>query len=486
MTGIRKHLILAFCVILTGQILPAQEITDPEELFSEGEFFFLAEEYEEALYFYRTLLQHDPDNANFNYKVGNTLMQIAGQEQLAIPYFEKAIERTSIKYKKRSFKEKNAPHRAFYDLGDAYRMNNELQKALEIYQVFTESDDFEGNYNLNLVEGKIKSCERAKIIQDVPIDASFTRLEDPVNTPANNSNAVLSGDGKTMVFVTQLAFYDAIHLSRHIDGAWTEPEVLNPQVGSDGDLYPTSLSFDGRELFMVKRTENDDDIYVSELGDPFWSKARMLNENINTRTHETHASISADNRTLYFTSDRRGGQGGMDIYMSERQEGGDWGPAVNLGPMINTSLDEETPFPTDDGKRLYFSSQGHFNMGGFDIFYADLIDGMEWSDPINAGFPLNTTSDDLFYYPIGNGNEGYYARADREGPLTFDIYQVRIRDRRALQPLTREASRFEKEFQIELIDPETSDTLIIYYNRDKDLFVPSDPAIRINIREKKK
>jgi len=412
-------------------------------------------------------------------------MQIPGQEQLAIPYLEKAIEKTTIKYKKRSFREKNAPHRAYYDLGDAYRMNNELQNALTIYQAFTESDEFEGNYNLNMVEDKIKACERANIIQDVPINASFSLLGSPVNTPVNNSNAVLSGDGNTMIFITELAFYDAIHLSRLIDGEWSEPEVLNPQVGSDGDLYPTALSFDGKELYMVKRTDENYDIYVSELGDPFWSKARMLNENINTRTHETHASVSADGSTLYFSSDRRGGQGGLDIYLSERQVNGDWGPAQNLGPMINTSLDEETPFLTDNGKRLYFSSQGHFNMGGFDIFYAELDNGAEWSDPINAGFPLNTTSDDLFYYPIGSGNQGYYARIDREGPLTFDIYRIDIRDRRSIGTLSRRASRFERDFHLELVDP-ASDTLILYYNRDKDLFVPSDPGIQVIIREKKK
>ena len=300
MTGIRKYLILAFCSMLAGNLLFAQEITDPRELFDEGEFFFLAEEYEEALYFYLSLLQHEPDNTNFNFKVGNTYMNIPGQEYLAIPYLEKAIQNTTIKYKKRSFKEKKAPHYAYYSLGDAYRMNNELQKALNTYQVFQDSEDYEGNYNLNIVEGKVKACQRAKIIQDVPIDASFTRLDSPINTTSDNTNAVLSGDGNTMVFVTQLAFYDAIHLSRFVDGAWTEPDVLNPQVGSDGDLYPTALSFDGRELYMVKRTDDDNDIYVSELGDPFWTKAVPLNENINTRTNETHAAISSNGLILYF------------------------------------------------------------------------------------------------------------------------------------------------------------------------------------------
>jgi hypothetical protein len=348
-----------------------------------------------------------------------------------------------------------------------------------------ESDDFEGNYNLTIVENQVKACERAKIIQDVPVNATFTRLEEPVNTPANNTNPVLSGDGLTMIFISQLTFYDAIHLSRYVNGRWTEPEVLNPQVVSDGDLYPTSLSFDGKELYMVKRTDGNDDIYVSELGESFWSRARPLNENINTRTNETHASISADGRTLYFTSDRRGGQGGMDIYLAKRQPGGDWGEVRNLGPMINTDLDEETPFLTDDGNRLYFSSQGHFNMGGFDIFYADLTETGGWSYPVNIGFPVNTTSDDLFFYPVGDGSQGYTARVDRGGLLTFDLYNVRISGRQAALSQTGSASRFNRDFQIQLIVPETSDTLFLYYNREKDIFISKDPKTRVNIQEKK-
>ena len=484
MMKIRKCLVMALFFLCLGNLLHAQEITDPEELFDEGEFFFLAEEYEEALYFFLTLLPHDPDNANFNFKVGNTYVQIPGQEFKAIPYLEKAIENTTLKYNKRSFKNKKAPHYAFYTLGDAYRMNNELEKALSTYKVFMESEEFEGNYNLNMVEAKVKACEQAKIIQDIPLDATFTKLEKPINTSTNNTNAVLSGNGNTMIFVTKLTFYDAIHLSHFVDGAWTEPEVLNPQVGSDGDLYPTALSFDGKELFMVKLSDENDDIYVSELGESFWSKARPLNENINTRTNETHASISADGLSLYFTSDRRGGQGGLDSYRADRQAGGDWGEAWNLGPMINTDLDEETPFHTDNGKRLYFSSQGHFNMGGFDIFYADRYETGAWSDPINIGFPINTTSNDLFFYPIGNGSQGYYSRVEREGPMTFDLYHVRISERITMIPETPKASRFDRDFQIKLTDPETSDTLIIYYNREKDIFVSGDPDIQISIKEK--
>jgi len=484
MKGYARNLVISFVLILANITLFSQAVTDPEEMFSEGEYFFLSEEYEEALYYYRQLVGVFPDHANFNWKVGNTYLQIPGQEFLAVPSLEKAITRTSIKYKKRKFKEKNAPHHAYFMLGKAYRYNNELEKALETYDIFVNSKDYEGNYNLRIVETEIASCNRAKIIRDDPVNASFTKLEDPLNTPSDNTNAVTSGDGNTMVFVTELKFYDAIQLSKKIDGKWTAPEVLNPQVGSDGDFYPTSLSYDGKELYMVRHAKDNDDLYVSTLGESFWSKAIPLNSHINTRAHETHASLTKDGATLYFTSARRGGAGNLDIYRSAREPGGDWGEAINLGPIINTSEDEDAPFLTSNGNRLVFCSKGHFNMGGYDIFYSDLETNGEWADPVNIGYPINTTGDDLFFYPISNGSKGYMAKVDRDGPLTFDIYLVEISGLEAGPPVA-DLPVFNRNFIIKLFRPETGDTLFLNYNKEKDVIKSSDPSYRIIIDEGK-
>jgi outer membrane protein OmpA-like peptidoglycan-associated protein len=135
----------------------------------------------------------------------------------------------------------------------------------------------------------------------------------------------------------------------------------------------------------------------------------MLNRNINTEYYETHASISLDGRKLLFTSDRPGGQGALDIWMSERSGDGDWGPAVNIGPKVNSFYNEETPFFTENGLKIFFSSQGHATMGGFDIFVSEKLPDATWSFPENLGYPISSSDDDLFYVPRRNGMRGYFS-----------------------------------------------------------------------------
>ncbi|HOW40271.1 MAG TPA: hypothetical protein PL123_06980, partial [Bacteroidales bacterium] len=131
-------------------------------------------------------------------------------------------------------------------------------------------------------------------------------------------------------------------------------------------------------------------------------------------------------RKLYFTSNRKGSIGGLDIYVSKRDTSGDWGIPLNLGPVINTIYNEESPFLSKDDKTLFFSSRGHFNMGGYDVFYSTALDNGEWSVPLNMGYPINSTDDDVFFKPSGEGYEAYYAVDRPQGFGKEDIYHVEI------------------------------------------------------------
>lgn len=420
----KKWHILALALLVLTNIAFNQTLEERKELFEDGNFFYDSEDYSEAIYYFKKLYDYDNTNGNICYYVGLCYLHIPGQETLAIPYLEKAVAKISYNYTKSTFGEGRAPLHAMFYLGNAYRINNQLQEALEIYDRFLNSPYFEGNYNLEIVTTEIEACKQAKVIQDKPIPIKRENLGEIINDNNNNSHPLISGNDSVLIFMSSLKFYDAIFMAVRTDTGWSWPINITPQVASDGDCYPTGLSYDGKELFLVRKEKKKYDIFMSKWEGDKWSVKQELGKNINSGGKETHASPSADGKYLYFTS-TRGGRGGLDIFVSERQSNGEWGKATNLGKVINTSKDEETPFVSDDGKVLFFASNGHASMGGFDIFYSKNVNG-KWTPSVNIGFPINTTNDNLFYNPLGKGLISYQALILDEGYGQKDIYRIKI------------------------------------------------------------
>jgi hypothetical protein len=397
-----------------------------KNMFIEAESYFLFEEYKDALPLYQRILQTDPENFNINYKIGICYLNDVYQVQKSIQYLEKAVTGIDANSKTNSFKEKKAPPEAFYYLGNAYRSNNRLKDAVEAYEQFKLVLD-PLVYDVELVDAQIEACKVATLQESKPMYFISDNLGEPINDRFEESNPVVSGDESVIAFTRKLQFYDAVFCSRKVNGKWSEPENLTEAFGVDGNTYTTGISYNGDELFVYRSDNFDGNLYVSKYKNNTWSKLQKLNSNINTKYWESHASISKDGKILYFTSNRAGGYGGLDIYKSERTRSGDWGPAMNLGPVINSKYNEETPVITSDGNTLYFSSMGHYNMGGYDIFYSTRLDNGQWSKPINAGYPLNTSGDDLFFTPVGEGAFAYYAKYNKEDSYgMMDIYKLEV------------------------------------------------------------
>jgi len=421
-----------FIIILISLInlnLTAQtKKEDPKDLFLEAESYFLFEEYRDALPLYQKIYKNDPDNYHIAFKIGVCYLFDKYQKEKSISYLEKAIQNTSNKFKEGNFKEKRAPLEAYYYLGRAYHVNNKLDKAIEMYSYFLKILDPK-IYDENLVRRQIKSCQIAKELQSNSLYIKKENIGSRINSRYPEFNPIVSGDEKTIVFTRRLPFYDAVFYSVKKDNKWSEPINLTEYFGLDGNSYCTGLSWEGDEIYVYRNDNYDGNIYVSYLINGKWSKLEKLNENINTKYWESHASLSPDGLTLYFTSNRKGSYGGLDIYVSRRSAKGknDWGPPVNLGSVINSEYNEDTPFLTGDGKTLYFSSLGHYNMGGYDIFYSTLQDDGTWSKPLNAGYPINSTDDDFFFVPVGKGEYAYYALInDPEGYGMEDIFRFEI------------------------------------------------------------
>jgi hypothetical protein len=182
-------------------------------------------------------------------------------------------------------------------------------------------------------------------------------------------------------------------------------------------------------MMLLSKDDNlNSDIWMSRYTAGRWEPARKLKKEINTKYWEAHGFITEDGSTMIFSSDRPGGFGGLDLYLSKLGTDGEWGKPVNMGPEINTPFNDDRPFLIKNGTILFFASQGHQNMGGYDIFRSDLQYNGLWSKPVNIGYPLNSPDDNLFFFPADGGKSGYMSLAGRDdGAGKADIYRIRFK-----------------------------------------------------------
>jgi hypothetical protein len=420
---------LSLLIILGISIsLPAQDKKQLQNTFLEAEYFFMNEDYSDAINFYLQIYSELPDNANIAYRIGVCYLNMTGKKELSLKYLEAAVKNMSAKHKEGTLNQVSAPYDALYELARAYRINYNFAKSKETYLRYRETllpDDTE---DIEFVDYEIKVCDMAKTLIDKPVTFTEENVGELFNDDKSNFNPVISADGKSFAFMSALKFYDAIMFSRMQNGKWSAPVInIFPALQIDGDINISCLSKNGKLLFLSQDDNYNSDIYISSLKEDTWSPAVKLNSNINTRYWESHAFISEDENQLIFASDRPGGFGGLDLYIS-RKVNGEWGPAINMGPEINTMFNEDMPFFTNSGKRIFFSSQGHENMGGYDLFKSDLQSNGKWGNPENLGYPLNTPDDNTYFMPTGDGKSGYYAQ-DKEGKGfgKEDIYKVTIK-----------------------------------------------------------
>jgi len=418
-------LIASFLILVISTDIFPQSRAENKMNFHDAESWILFEDYREALPLYQELKGIYPENSNFKYRIGQCFLNMPGEKEKAISYLEDAVKNINPEYREGSFRETQAPYDALYYLANAYRIDNQLDKAVSTYKLFMEKLDPE-IYDTSVVAFQIQSCLNAKDLMSSPVYIREDNLGNNVNGSSSESNAVVSDDETMIVFSKSLPFYDAILYSTKVNGVWTEPRNMNELLKIDRNIYPASLSGDGRVLYLYNSENYDGNVFTTTYSNGTWSPVTRLNDNINTKFWESHAVVSHDNKKLYFTSNRKGTLGGLDIFVSRRDSTGDWGPAVNLGPVINTIYNEETPFLSRDDRTLFFSSRGHLNMGGHDIFYSSILNNGEWSVPLNAGYPLNSTDDDVFFVPLNQGYEGYFSKFSPSGFGRQDIYRLEI------------------------------------------------------------
>jgi tetratricopeptide (TPR) repeat protein len=430
MLKLKSYLLVFACVSMLGFGSFAQDTKT--DLIDAAYHAFGLNEYAEAYPLFDQLAAKYPNEVDFKFRLGQICLHYPLKKERAIDLFLEIIDKIEH-------------HDGELYLGKAYHQNYKFEEAAKHLQKFIDDKGTTKNKEdlKNIAEAKhiIDNCQHGKFLLDNRIIADIKNIGSPVNTEELEGVPIITTDESMIIFTycgknsmggkmnEQLRsdekdghYGEDIMMSIQETDSTFGPPIALESLNTLGNDAAVAISPDGMTLFTYASNNDLGDIYVSHLKGFEWTKPERLNKNINTDAWEGSCSISADGRYLYFASERIGGFGQRDLYVSENKDG-EWGPAVNLGPKINTEYNDDSPFIHPDGITLFFSSEGHSSIGGYDIMFTVKRDN-DWTTPKNMGMPLNTTEDDRFYVINSRGDKGFFSSDRAGGKGSQDLYVV--------------------------------------------------------------
>ena len=379
---------------------------------------------------YRLLVNFDPDDAEFLYRFGVCIINSNYDKTEAIQYLTKAADK------------KDAPKDVYYQLGRACLGAGLYDEAIDAFDKFKELSKGQISPKLNF-ELYQEYCYNAKDYSKKPLDVKFTNPGKSVNSPGADYACVgMAVD--TVVFFTSGRkgnmggmtddFGDVlpdVYFSSRLDTAWTKAKNAGISINSEFYDISSGMNTNGDKLFIYKEDGIIiGDIYVSEQQGKTWIKASIIAPEMATKSLETGGCMSNDGKRVFFAATGlKGGLGGKDIYMIEKDESGKWSAPINLGANVNTKHDEDSPMIWHDGKTLFFASKGHTSMGGFDIFMTSRASSASaWDKPFNIGYPLNNALDNQYFTLAANGRTGYVSDVKPGGLGDLDIWYFQLKE----------------------------------------------------------
>ncbi|HXB11513.1 MAG TPA: OmpA family protein [Bacteroidia bacterium] len=406
---------------------------------------------EQRMPFLRQALQLEPDYVEANFAYGEELIKTAITKQAsfapAVPYFLKVIQQ--------------CPHYhsdPYYFVGFSYYEDEKYADALPYLQKFLSFKDddekkFSKDYDTYLYEAK-QMLKFAKFYSDIfthpvpfdpyPIKGLSTNRDEYLATitadnqyayftrklPYSTMNSVVASDDNEKEYFMES--------QRQPDGNFSEGIKLPAPFNKGQNEGGPTLSIDNKSLYYtICKNEGgaklNCDIYYTNYVNGQWTEIQNMGPQVNDpNSWDSQPSVSADGTTLFFVSDRPGGMGKYDIYKTIKDpQSGEWSPPINLGAPINTPGNDKSPFIHSDSHTLYFSSDGHLGIGGYDIFYSRADSAGNWKEPVNIGYPINSPGDDLGFFVSTDGKTGYFCSNDpnrTSGRSTggWDIFQFAL------------------------------------------------------------
>ena len=445
-------LIFSIAILFSGCNAKAQDMitrksseTKAHRLFDRGMKYQMARNSEKAIADFKKAAALEP---NF----------IDAHIQVAAYYYErKDFAKAELNFEKALALSETYEPKLIYTTAVSEMEQGKFSEAIENFDKFIRLNSKYKSLNKKakryVESSRFKAQNNNRTVPFDPIS-----LGEGVNTEMLEYLPSLTADEETMVITRNDGAQEDFYVSEKVDGVWTRAFPLksfnSPKTNEGGQ----SISQDGKLLFYTVCEGRNDfgscDLYSSEVVNGSWTKAKNMGGLINSREWDTQPSISADKKNLYYTSKRKGGLGGSDIWMSTRQVDGSWGAPKNLGDKINSTGDDASPFIHPDNNTLYFMSDGHPGFGDDDIFYSRRQADGSWGTPINIGYPINTDKHEGSLIVSADATKAYFA-TDRfnkdKNNNRIDIYSFALYEEAKPAPVTYVKAK--------VIDAETKQSL---------------------------
>lgn len=430
----RFRSVLLLVVLLTWSVdtLSASALPSAEKFLKDARACAEEFDFKCAEQNYLNALREDPDNMDANREYGMLLNKYLNRKSEAIPFLEKAL----LKAEKRD----SLPETLFA-LATSYHYVSRFSDAKKHYALVIPAckNTKAGDQLKTSLLKYMEQCDFANSYVVPDENNMVINLGDAVNGPGPEYVPVYLAQDSSILFTARRIsahdglvdgkdgkYYEEIYRASKTENGITSPEIIHPEGDASILAHESvvSVSPDGKTVFLAINGK----LYSADYTNGKLGKSKDLGKNINRGKYQNHAVVSADGKTLFFSSISKDGEGGLDIFRSELQSDGTWGPATSLGPDINTPDDEESPAISPDGKTLYFSSRGHRGFGGYDLFSAEW-DGSKFTNVKNLGAPVNSPADDIYLTLNPDGKSGMFSSGRSNGMGDMDIYMLVFKDK---------------------------------------------------------
>jgi len=398
-----------------------KDIKEGEKLFNAGLGTFPS-----ALEHYLRANKYNSDCAQLNYKIGVCYLA-TDKFYYATEYLEKAY-----------LKDNNVTRDIHYMLARAYHLNLDFENAIENYKAYYSSFSVKELEKFEVgVDNYIKQCKYGKDLVNKPVRVIINNLGDRVNSEYDDYNPVLHPNQDKLYFTSRREtekkekrleadnkYFENVFVSEQAGDLWRKAKMVENKLDSKNNVALLAISPDANKIYLYNGEENGGDIMVSELKNGIWKSPKSISGKLLSKSKETTIAFNPEGNEIFVVSNMDGSIGGMDIFYSKLNDKEKWSEPTNMGAAINTIYDEEGVYWHPKEDKLYFSSQGHNSMGGFDVFMIERDENGMWSSPVNLGYPINTPNDDIFFKMDEHNKHAYYSSVRDNGFGGKDLYKV--------------------------------------------------------------